>query len=335
MVFCTLFDSYYLDKGIVLYESLEKCTDDFTLYVFCFDDRSYEVLTELAYKHMVVLHHNAFENAELLEIKKSRSKAEYCWTCTPVVIEYVLDHYNVNDCTYIDSDLLFFRDPSILFDEIESHKADACIVEHRFNNDEQGRSFEKRNGKYCVEFNYFKDNENGRKILKWWKDRCFEWCYDIPEEDRMGDQKYLNQFPVLFEHVHILQHLGAGVAPWNLKQYKLVKIEDDKPTLMKDDKEVDLIFYHFQNIRYMPGRKVNIKSLSDDKKTKYTIYIPYLKAIEKTRKMLKNKYEIDFDPRKLVRSSNPFLGFLQKYFASFKVRRLSDVINLDRLDKYA
>ena len=40
--FCTLFDSYYLDKGIALYKSLERVSNDFTLYIFCFDDRSFE-----------------------------------------------------------------------------------------------------------------------------------------------------------------------------------------------------------------------------------------------------------------------------------------------------
>lgn len=34
MNFCTLFDSYYLDKGLALYSSLEKVSEDFTLYVF-------------------------------------------------------------------------------------------------------------------------------------------------------------------------------------------------------------------------------------------------------------------------------------------------------------
>lgn len=330
---CTLFDSYYLDKGIVLYESLEKASKDFCLYIFCFDDKSYEVLNELKLEHAVIIHHSEFEDEVLLKLKQERSKAEYCWTCTPVTIEYVLDTYKVIDCTYIDSDLYFYSDPKVLFEEIENNNADACIVEHRFNDDEQGRNFEKRNGRFCVEFNYFRNNDNGRKILKWWKDRCIEWCYDIPEEDRMGDQKYLNQFPVLFDNVHILEHLGAGVAPWNLKQYKLVSVNPNIK-LDKAGKDVDLIFYHFQNIRYMPGHLVNIKSLSDDKKLKYAIYIPYLKKIEETRKMLNDKYGIDFNPKKLVRSSNKLLGFLQSRLASFKIRRLSDVIDLNRLDKY-
>ena len=58
MNFCTLFDSYYLDKGIALYRSLVRVTEDFTLYIFCFDDKSFEILNEMNFEHVVVLHHS-------------------------------------------------------------------------------------------------------------------------------------------------------------------------------------------------------------------------------------------------------------------------------------
>lgn len=333
--FCTLFDSYYLDKGIALYKSLEAVSKDFTLYIFCFDDKSYEILKEMNFAHAMILSHKDFETPELLEVKKERSKAEYCWTCTSVVIHYVLENYDVESCTYLDSDLYFYADPQILFDEIDEASADVVIVEHRFKDNRYGKKLEKRNGKYCVEFNYFRKNENAKKVLLHWEEQCYEWCYDIPEPDRMGDQKYLNTWTSEFEGVHELQYLGGGVAPWNLEQYQLVR-NDDKQIKMKDSfgKEFLLVFYHFQNIRYMPGRKVNIKSQTKDKKLKYSIYIPYLEEIEQIRKYLTERYGLDFSPKKLVRSSNPIVGFLQRYFAAWKIKRLSDVLDLDRLEKY-
>lgn len=333
--FCTLFDSYYLDKGIALYKSLEKVSDEFTLFIFCFDDKAYEILQDLRFRHAVILHHTCFETPELLEKKKERSKAEYCWTCTSVTIEYVLEHYPVESCTYIDSDLYFYSDPQILFDEISNVKADAVIVEHRFKNNAYGRKLEKRNGKYCVEFNYFCQTENSKKILTWWKNKCFEWCYDQPEPDRMGDQKYLNQFKKLYSGVHELQYLGGGVAPWNLEQYKLIR-KNGTDILMADQKnnEFKLVFFHFQNIRYLPGRKVNIKSQTKNRMLKYAIYIPYLSEIEEIRTMLAEKYDINYEVRGIVRSSNPLVAFFQKHFAAFKVQSLSDIICLDRLNKY-
>lgn len=333
--FCTLFDSYYLDKGIALYKSLERVSNDYTLYIFCFDDRSFEILKELDFKHAVILHHSCIETLELLEKKKERSKAEYCWTCTSVTIEYVLNNYPVESCTYLDSDLYFYENPQILFDEIETAHADAVIVEHRFKNNALGRKFEERNGKYCVQFNYFCQTENSREILTWWKDQCFDWCYDQPDPERMGDQKYLNHFTRLFTGVHELQYLGGGVAPWNLEQYQLIK-KGGTNILMRDQNGNDfkLVFYHFQNIRYMPGHKVNIKSQTKDKKLKYAIYIPYLSEIEEIRKMLVEKYGLSYEQKGIVRSSNSIVGFLQKHFAALKVRSLSDIIWLDRLDRY-
>ena len=98
--------------------------------------------------------------------------------------------------------------------------------------------------------------------------------------------------------------------------------------------EFRLVFYHFQNLRYLPGKKVNIKSQTKNRELKYRIYIPYLREIEKIRAELKEEYGLSFEPKKLQRSSNPVVGFLQRHFAAYKVRSLSDIIDLKQLDKY-
>lgn len=329
-IFCTLFDSYYLDKGITLYRSLERKSSGFKLYIFCFDDKSYEILAELKLSHAVLIHHSEIEDEELLGLKKERSKAEYCWTCTPVIIEYVLKHYKEPGCTYIDSDLYFFGDPKALFDEIAQAKANIVITEHRFKNSSNGRRLCKRSGKYCVEFNYFDQSENAWEALAWWKKKCFEWCYHLYEPERMGDQKYLEKFPKLFQGVHELRHLGGGVAPWNLGQYKLIRIERGQPILIDKESgtEFPVVFYHFQNIRYLSENTVNVSSGTHLKKTKDAIYIPYLTEIEQTRKFL-GEYGITFDVKKIY-SSNRLIAFLQGNILRFKVKSFSDIYQLKR-----
>lgn len=329
MNFCTLFDSYYLDKGLTLYRSLEKVTKDFHLYIFCFDDRSREVLLQEKLQHATILHHTDIEEETLLALKAERSKAEYCWTCTPVIIEYVLKNFAVEHCTYIDADLYFFRDPQILFDEIEQCKADVVITEHRFSSSLRDRRLLRRSGKYCVEFNYFNQSENAWKALNWWKERCFEWCYHLYEPERMGDQKYLEKFPVLFEGVHELQHLGGGVAPWNIAQYALADAKDCHITLRQkvDNQMFPLVFYHFQNIRYLSDTQVNINSCTHDKELKDAVYKPYLQEIERTRKQLA-KYGITFHVNKSY-SSNVWIAFAQKYILQYKIKSFSDLYNLE------
>ena len=127
-VFCTLFDSNYLDKGITLYQSMERCMDDFRLYVFAFDDVCYEILNKENYSHMVLISLKEFETAELLEVKGKRTKAEYCWTCTPWIIKHVLDYYNEPICTYIDADMEFFSSPQCVFDEMRENACSSIIV---------------------------------------------------------------------------------------------------------------------------------------------------------------------------------------------------------------
>jgi len=342
MNFVTLFDSYYLDKGIALYQSLEKVSKDFHLYIFCFDDKSRDLLKTRMMEHATILHHSDIEKEtqKLSELKKERSKAEYCWTCTPVVIEYVLKHYPVESCTYIDADLYFFSDPQVLFDEIEKSGADIVITEHRFGRSWKDKRYLKRSGKYCVEFNYFDQSENAKKALTWWKEKCFEWCYHLYEPERMGDQKYLEKFPELFAGVHELQHLGGGTAPWNLAQYELISKSDpasaggSTDVMLKEKKsgkEFSLVFYHFQNIRYLSDKRVNVNSCTHSGELKRAIYLPYLRNIEQVRRELKEK-GVDFSVKKSY-SSNPFIAFAQKNILQYKLRSFSDIFNLEEIRK--
>ena len=221
-IFCTLFDSNYIDKGLALYYSLERNCECFKLYIFAFDELAESILKDLNLKNAIIIGMKEFETDEMLKVKSERSTAEYCWTCTPITIEYVLEQYKEDICTYIDADLYFFADPSVLLDEISMEDKDILLTEHRFPKTMEGDEAKKKNGKYCVQFNSFKNSEKGMKALKWWKEKCLEWCYYKHEDDRMGDQKYLDNWTNTFEGVWELKHLGGGVAPWNINQYTLL-----------------------------------------------------------------------------------------------------------------
>lgn len=329
---CTLFDSYYIDKGLALYRSLCDVCDDFILYIFAFDDICYDVLRDMKLEHAEIISLKQFENADLLSVKNSRTKAEYCWTCTPWVIRYVLDHYDVPMCTYIDADLFFFQSPNILLEEIAGEKDSIIITEHRFKRDGNYQKLVQEHGKYCVEFNTFKNDEQGNLALNWWKDRCLEWCFFTKNGDLLGDQKYLDKWTVQFEGVHELQNLGGGVAPWNLAQYAFKKKDNQKLILVEKatGAEFGLVFYHFQNLRYLSDTLVNIKSGTNDKVLKKEIYFPYLRCIEDCRTVLNEKYGITFQLQKSC-SGNKLVSFLQRNVMQYKCKSLSDIVNLNKV----
>lgn len=270
--FCTLFDSNYLPRALVMYHSLVKTGEVFNLYAVCFDDLAYQILVKLNLEKLIVIPLVEFETPQLIAVKSLRSKGEYCWTCTPFVIGYVLDKFKLVEVTYLDADLCFYAKPSILLEEFSDSGASVLITEHRFT-PRYDRS--EIYGKYCVQFMTFKNNGQGQKVLQWWQDRCLEWCYARVEDGKFGDQKYLDDWLIRFEGIHVLQNLGGGVAPWNAQQYKITQRSAGLQV-----EELPLVFFHFHAyIYYANGIHAfspNYK-LSDDFVN--MIYRPYALAL--------------------------------------------------------
>ena len=292
LTFCTLFDSNYMDKGLVLYESLKEVTENFKLYILAMDDQCYSVLCHMNLENVVAISLEEFEDVELLGIKKQRTRAEYCWTCTASLIDYVFEKYKEEFCTYIDSDLYFYHDPSVLIQEMCNANCSVQIVKHNFGTNKRALEKEKHSGKYCVEFNTFKNDSYGREVLTAWKKQCRDHCSMAPGE--MGDQKYLSNWPETYGKVHVLQHLGGGVAPWNIARFKYDN-KEKKILLERKSKEVyDLIFYHYHHLEYLSQKSININVFKEElfvnQELVLDLYIPYLNKLQTAKKMLTTQY---------------------------------------------
>jgi hypothetical protein len=241
---CTLFDINYAHLGLALYASIDKCFQDYHLWILALDNETYAKLSSLNLKNTSVFALREIESPDVLAAKANRTWQEFCWTLSPVLPSFVLQkNPDIEHITYIDSDIFFFSDPSPIFDEIAD--ASVMITPHRFP---QRLKYLEENGKYNVQMVFFKNDEIGRACLEKWKAQCLEWCYYVLEETRMGDQKYLDTWPAEFPKVCILKHIGAGVAIWNAEQYQVRSLKG-----MLYVNEVPLIFYHFHSFKYFSG----------------------------------------------------------------------------------
>lgn len=213
------------------------------VHVLCMDNRTRALLTDLDMPYISCIPLATLENDALLAVKQDRSVAEYCWTLSPCLPWHVLENNpNIDFITYVDADLLFYSPVQPLFDEIGD--ASIAIIEHRFP---QHLKHLEVNGRFCVEWVSFRRDEEGLACLSRWREQCLEWCYYRLEDGRMGDQKYLDEWPGRFPHLHILQHVGAGVAPWNYAQYRFGKAARGEITVDGDP----LIFYHFHQFQLL------------------------------------------------------------------------------------
>lgn len=224
-----------------MYRSLLRHGGEFHLWIICFDDLAYELLSKLNLEKVTLVSLSKFEDEELLHIKPQRTRQEYCWTCTPSAALYVMNtEPYVDTITYLDADLMFFSSPEPIF--AEAINASIILTEHRYLPDFNDSI---TSGIYNVQFVMFRRDSQGLQALKWWRDRCIEWCFAKVEDNKFGDQKYLDDWTERFTGVHVVQHLGAGVAPWNSAQYSFNKIEDE--VYIEENKP--LIFYHFHALK--------------------------------------------------------------------------------------
>ena len=283
MNFTTLFDINYLTRGVALYRSLEKVCVDFHLYIFAFDDKSFEILNKLSLQNATIISLSDFEDEDLLKVKPTRSKAEYCWTSTAASILYVLNNYKVDSCTYLDADLYFFSSPNVLYEEMND--ASILLTEHKFTEEYDNSAIV---GTYCVQYETFKNNKDGIQALQWWRDACLAWCYSIPEDGKCGDQKYLNDWTSRFNSVHVLKHPGGSLAPWNIQQHNIFI---DKNSKLKGRSDInneifDVVVFHFEKFKVINRSRVDLGGYKLTKNVKRLIYGPYIKDLLLVNQMI-------------------------------------------------
>ncbi len=263
-IFITLFDINYLPQGLSLYKSLNSHNFDFKLFVLCLDEATYSILKKQNHKNLEILKLKDFENDALKEKKINRTKTEYCWTLTSWAIQWCLEiNPDINRVTYLDADLFFFKNPNKIFKDLNQSGKEILITKHAFS-PEYDQSL--TSGIYCVQFLTISRGA-GEIVLKKWRDQCMEWCFNFYEDDKFGDQKYLDLWPENYDDiVHVLTIESFAQAPWNATRFPYS----------------DAVFYHFHGFKIISKNKFLLSTYLIPRPTYLHIYKPYIKIIKQT-----------------------------------------------------
>ena len=243
--FCTYFDINYLPRALALYHSLQQHCGEFHLYMLCFDAESFSRLTALCLPYATPISITELESQdeELVARKQNRTRLEYFYTSGPCLLQFVMNTYSEVDLlTYVDADILLFSDPKPLIDEMEGYSIG--VTAHHFPERRRSEDTGTYTGTYNVGWLSFRRDENGQACLQWWRERCIEWCYERFEDGKYADQKYLDEWPERFHGVRVLEHRGANVAPWNVRDY-IIREEDGRVTV----DGYPLVFFHFNGLK--------------------------------------------------------------------------------------
>jgi hypothetical protein len=241
-VYCTYFDHNYLSRGLALYQSLQRHSPGAQLWVLCLSAECHRILVALDLPGIAPVRLEDFEatDPEVAATRTGRSLVEYYFTCSPAWILYVLaQELGAEWVTYLDGDLYFFASPEVIYSELQD--ATIAVIPHRYApNLEKRRSF----GTYNVGWVGTRNDPDGIAVIKWWRERCIEWCHDYVDGDRYADQGYLDSFSRISARVKAIGNVGANLAPWNIRNYR---IDYRDGQVMID--ATALVFFHFQGLR--------------------------------------------------------------------------------------
>ena len=256
--------------GLNLHASLVQHTKNFELWILCIDDLVEQQLKLINLPYVKLISIAEIETEKLLEVKKERSRGEYCWTLTPFIFSAIFERQpEIKRLTYLDADLFFFRDPKILLDEFTESDRDVLVTEHAF-----APKYEQSHiaGKFCVQFLTFKNTSPAYEVLTWWQKKCLKWCFGRLEDGKFGDQKYLDVWPEIFPgKIWILQQKENTMAPWNVKYFYRNLGEDHKP-----------VFFHFHGFRIIEKNKFLLYIIYQIGHKGLILYQAYLEQMKKT-----------------------------------------------------
>jgi hypothetical protein len=260
--------------------------------IYCIDDRAADLLEDLNLKSCMIFRSKDYTNDKLSYIRKNRSDSEFCWTCKSVALEHILTQVDDLDWViYLDSDMMIYGDPDQgLPDDTTSQ---VMLTPHRPSNN-HFKSFMAKAGDYNAGYIAFRNSSEGRRALKWWRNKCELSCSVSADNQEYADQRYLNDIPELFSGVYISDHMGVNAAPWNIIGKRISCV--DGAIFVNDQ---PLLIYHMQGFKkirngiydlYCGEQKIpNI--------IRNTIYIPYVCHLEKTENMLPAYYQQSVDKK--------------------------------------
>ena len=269
-----------LFKAIPMYISLSRCCSDFKLFILCMNESVYYILDKIAFKNIILINLNEVErnNYELSVAKTNRIFHEYCWTLKPIFLDYIMKKYaNAEFFVHVDADLFFFSNIDCIF--TENPNASIFLTHHR--NSKDFNHYYELSGLYNTGFVGLKNNNESKAAVRFWCDKCLEKCsvdYDTLNKT-FGDQRYVEDWPNIFKNVHIVKSIGANTAFWNIKNYKISKINN---VVLVDD--TPLIFYHFSGIAIIGSREFDLCYFYhiDDENLITYIYDPYIRWLSKS-----------------------------------------------------
>jgi hypothetical protein len=246
----TICSNNYLAQAKTLGDSLMKFNPEYRFIIGLVDRFSQQINYQSDIKYEVI----RIEDIGIQDFNRLWKKygiIELNTCVKPGMFKYLFKRYPELDCLfYFDPDIMIFSNLS----EIESKflKSDFILSPHillplAISDQRPNESDYLNFGIYNIGFLGLKKTDQILlNFLPWWEERTLKLGYIRPCDGLFVDQIWFNLVPLFFSKVHILNHKGCNVAPWNLHERELSWSSNG---IIVNNKE-NLVFFHFSSFKY-------------------------------------------------------------------------------------
>lgn len=281
----------YLDKALVLAESVQKFTDK-KLKIFLFDKKSDVSIFENKVDIVWVEDLNV---PNFNELAFKYDIIEFSTCLKPFITLFLLETYE--KVIFLDPDTCLFNSVQIILDDLE--KNTILLTPHhttpQSNDLGESDTGMLRFGSFNLGFYAVKRSSQSKYFLEWWSQRCFDLCYMDSQFGLSTDQKWVTIAPCFFQDIYVSFNLGYNMAAWNSWEREL-SLNNNGTYYVNGD--IPLIFFHFSNFDVNDPEYLNKRSCYEKGKRRPDLlkignwYIDALKRNEPDLK--KQKYVYDY-----------------------------------------
>jgi len=238
------FDQRYLARSLVMLRSLRRHDPQATIRPLCLDPLTYDVVAGLRDPKIIPIRHEdvlAFEPR--LSACAGRPRGAFYATHKPVLPRYVMARWpETTRVTHVDADTHFHASPAPIF--AEAPQASILVSPHRYP---PGRDWSAYYGRFNAGLISWLNDDTAKACLAEYLEQCLDRVEPNEVDGHFMNQGYLTAWPEHYPNVHVIQHPGANLAPWNVLNHTLRNRRVGAQDVVSVD-DAPLIFFHFSRM---------------------------------------------------------------------------------------
>ena len=229
----------------------------------------YKVVIILVDKFIDEINYNSFEPITLVKaeemgiegfelIVEKYDIVELNTAVKPTAFKYLRDKYShCEHIIYLDPDIKVFSSMGLLNNLLNEFSI--LLTPHIYtplaiDNLSPNEQLFQMHGIYNLGFLALNvKKQQALSLLDWWEERCLSICFRDTTKGLFVDQLWLNLAPSYYSETHILRHVGCNMAPWNLHERKLSKLNEEWVV----NNSERLVFYHFSSYDFNKPENIN------------------------------------------------------------------------------